>query len=63
MVCLSFLTTINVSEKSCRVDQNKHFMFCKHFFLENRAVYEIVWNNMAQSDRSQMTIQYGAGKM
>jgi hypothetical protein len=26
------------------------------FFFENCAVYEIMWNNMAETDRSQMTI-------
>ena len=25
-------------------------------FLENRAAYEIIWNNMAQPDRPLMTI-------
>ena len=26
------------------------------FFFENRAVYEIMWKNIVQSDRPQMTI-------
>jgi hypothetical protein len=29
-------------------------------FPENRAVYEIMWKNVVQQDRPQMTIQYGA---
>jgi hypothetical protein len=29
-------------------------------FSENRAVYEIMWKNIVQLDRSQTTIQYGA---
>jgi len=42
---------------SRRENQNTHFMFNKHFFFfENRAVYEIMWRNMAQPDRPQMTI-------
>jgi hypothetical protein len=30
------------------------------FFFENRAVYEIIWKNMAQPQRPKMTIQHGA---
>jgi hypothetical protein len=29
-------------------------------FPENRAVYEIMWKNMVQGNRPQMTIEYGA---
>ena len=32
----------------------------KTFFPENHVVYEIMWKNMADPDRSQRTIQYGA---
>jgi hypothetical protein len=39
---------------------NTHFIFNKIFSPENRAVYEIMWKNMVQPDRPQMTIQYGA---
>jgi hypothetical protein len=31
-----------------------------NFFSENRALYEIMWKNIEQSDRSQMKMQYGA---
>jgi hypothetical protein len=31
-----------------------HVMF--NFFFENHALYEIIWKNMVQSERSQMTI-------
>ena len=34
----------NVSSKSCRENQNTHFML-HDFFHENRAVYEIMWEN------------------
>jgi len=34
-----------------------HFVFSKFFFFENRAVYEIIWQNIVQPDRPQMTIQ------
>jgi len=33
----------NVSDKSCRENQNTYFMFNFFFIFENRAVYEIKW--------------------
>ena len=33
----------NVSDKSCRENQNTHFVFSNFFSFENHAVYEIVW--------------------
>jgi len=44
----------NVSGKSCRKYQKKHFTL-KPFF-KIRAVYEIMWKNTAERDRPQMTI-------
>jgi hypothetical protein len=35
--------------------KNTHFVF-NNVFSENRAVYEIMWKNMVQPDRPQMTI-------
>jgi len=35
-------------------------MFDNFFFLENRAVLEIMWENMAERGRPQMALQYGA---
>ena len=32
----------NVSNKSCRENQNTHFVF----FFENRAIYEVMWKNI-----------------
>jgi len=46
----------NVSDKICREYQNTHFVFVNFFFLENRAVYEIMWKNMIDRGRPQMTI-------
>jgi len=35
-----------------------------HFvFTEIRAVYEVMWKNMVELDRQQMTILYGAEKI
>ena len=32
----------------------------RNLFPENRAVHEIMWKNVVQPDRPQMTTQYGA---
>jgi len=41
----------NVSDKSCRENQNTILYSITYFFsFENRAVYEIMWENMAQPD-------------
>ena len=49
----------NVSDNSCRGNQNTHFVLSKYiyifFFFENRAVYEIKWKNIVQPARPQMT--------
>ena len=45
----------NVSDKSCRKNQNKHFMF-GNFYFENHAVCERMWENTVESDRPQMII-------
>jgi len=48
----------NVSEK-CRGNKNTHFVFHIFFYIifENRAVYEIMWKNIVQRCRPQMTIR------
>jgi hypothetical protein len=47
-------TVINVADKSCRENQNTRLYSIA--FVENRAVYEIMWKNTEQLDRSQMTV-------
>jgi hypothetical protein len=41
------------SDKSCRENQNTH----------SAVYYKIMWKNMVELDRSQMTTKYGAEKM
>jgi hypothetical protein len=41
-----------VQNKSCRENQNTHFMFSKAF-SENRAVYEIMSKNLVEPERPQ----------
>jgi hypothetical protein len=44
----------NVSDKSSIKNQNTHFMFIN--FSEIRAAFEIMWENMVQLDRPQLTM-------
>ena len=44
----------NVSDKSCRENQNTYFLFII-FFSENREVYEIMWENILEPGTPQMT--------
>ena len=44
----------NISDKSCRENQNTHFVL-NNFFL-NRGFYKIMWKNIVVSGRPQMTI-------
>jgi hypothetical protein len=53
--CPVILGMRNLSNKSCREHHNTHFIF-KTFFFENRAVYEIMWKNIAETGRPQVTI-------
>ena len=41
----------NDSEKLCRENQNTYFVFKTLFFFENRAVYEIMWENIVERGR------------
>ena len=46
----------NISDKSCRENQNTHFVFSNFFFFENRTVCEIMWKTIVEWDRPQMII-------
>ena len=49
-----------ISDKSSRENQKrKHFML-NNFYLQNCDIYETMWKNMAEPDRRQMSIKYGA---
>jgi len=45
----------NVSDERCRENQRTHFMF-SDYFSDDRDIYDIMWKNMVQPGRSQMTI-------
>jgi hypothetical protein len=51
------LTMRNVSDKSCRENQNTHFML-NDFFSKNSAMCEKMRQNIAEPDRLQMTIRW-----
>jgi hypothetical protein len=44
------LRTRNVSDKSCKENQNTYFTFNKLFLL-NPFVYEIMWKNVVEPER------------
>jgi hypothetical protein len=52
----------NISDKLCRENRNAHFMF-NDPFPQNGAFYEIIWENVVELDRTQMTIKCEARKM
>jgi len=47
----------NVSDKSYRENQNTRIVFSNFFFSDNLAVYEIMWKNIVEGGRPQMTIR------
>jgi hypothetical protein len=48
----------NVSDKSCRENQNTHFVFSNFFCLpENRAVYEVTWKNKGRAGHNDNIIR------
>jgi hypothetical protein len=42
------------------VERIKTHFVLNNFICKNQAFYEIMWKNVAQPDRSQMAIKYGA---
>jgi hypothetical protein len=44
----------NVSDKSCRENQNTFFGMI--FFPENRAIYVIMWKNIVEPNRPQVKV-------
>jgi hypothetical protein len=43
--------------------KSKHKFYVQKLFSESRIVYEIMWKNMVEPGRPQMTIKYGVGKI
>ena len=59
IISRSFLLRMrNVSDRSCRENQNTHFVLHNSPYppSESSAVYEITWKNILEPDRPQMTI-------
>ena len=46
----------NIANKSCRENQNTHFMFSNLFFWKNRAFYEIMSKNMVEPEEPQLAV-------
>jgi len=49
----SLLRLRNILNKSCRENQKTHFVFNDFFF--NCAIYEVMWKNVVEPGRQQMT--------
>ena len=49
------LRKINAVYKTCTANQNTHFVF-SNFFPQNRAFYEIMWENIVERGRPQMAV-------
>jgi hypothetical protein len=47
----------NVSDKSC-IEIKTHMLCSITFFLENLVIDELMWKNIVELDRPQMTIYY-----
>jgi hypothetical protein len=46
----------NVLSEISIENQNTNFMFTEIFFLKNHTAYEIIWENIVQPIRPQLTI-------
>jgi hypothetical protein len=53
LILLKMTSAVN---KTCRENQDTHFMSSTSF-SEYRAVYEVMWKNMVEPDRNHMTIR------
>ena len=59
IICRSVLLRMkSISDKNCRETQNTYFMYIIYIYIENRAVYEIMCNNLIE--RAGHRWQYGA---
>jgi hypothetical protein len=59
LISLSVILRIrNVSDKSCTETRDTHFIVNNFFFSENLTVYEIMWENVEERGRPQMTIRH-----
>jgi hypothetical protein len=47
----------NVSDKTCRGNQNSHIVFSS-ILIENRSVYEKMWKHFVERGRPQMTTRH-----
>ena len=47
----------NVPDKSCTENQNIAYFTFNNFFVESRAVYEIMWQNITERGRLQMSVR------
>ena len=46
----------NISDKICRENQNTHYIYIYIYIFENRVIYVIMWKNIVEWGRPQITI-------
>jgi len=51
-----------VLDKSCRENQNTHFVF-NNYFRKSCAFCELMWKDLVLPEGPQLTVQYGAEEM
>jgi hypothetical protein len=52
----------NILDKFGTENLNRNFVFNKYIFSEKHVIYQIIWENMVQRERSQNIIQ-GVSKL
>jgi len=52
------ILSLNVSDKICR--ENRNTFYAQRLFSKNCALYETMWRNTVNPDRTQMTLHYGS---
>jgi hypothetical protein len=52
----NFFRMRNISDKLCGENQNTHFRFSNFFFSRKSYLYEIIWKNIVEPGKQQMTI-------
>ena len=55
-ISLNYYSNEKVSDKICREKITKHILCSITLLAESRAVYEIMWKNIVEPDRPDMTV-------
>jgi hypothetical protein len=56
MISRSLLLSLSTVSDKKNVEKIKTYLMFHNFFLKNHAFYEIMWKNIVEPDRPQMTV-------